>query len=111
MGVTMGQSPRALRVAANRATIAPLLAPRPLAVRGVRQPPVALARASGRLEYIEVGRCAKCRYTWRTNGNGAVRQHGPREKPCKGSGEMPSAHTVVLRDLYVPGEKWPKGRP
>lgn len=107
----MAAPTRAERLAANRAAIARLLAGKEFTVHGVREPRVALARASGRLEYVEVGRCAKCRFCWRTNGDGVMRKHGPSDKPCKGSYELPSAHTVVLKDLYVPGERWPKGRP
>jgi len=104
-------STHAERVAANRAALAPLLADRTLRVRGVVQPPAALARASGRLEYVEVGKCAVCKLTWRTNMTGGeVKKHGPKDKPCRGSHRAPLAHAVVLKDLYVPGEKWPKGR-
>jgi len=110
MSVTMGQSPRALRVAANRAALAPLLADRPIGIRGVRQPPVALARASGRLEYVEVGKCQACKLTWRTNMTGGeVKLHGPKGRPCRGSYKVPLKRTVILKNLYVPGEPWPKG--
>lgn len=63
-----------------------------------------------RPEYVEVGQCSKCRFTWRTNGNGVVKLHGPVAKRCRGSYELPLAHAVVLKDLYRAGEKWPKRR-
>jgi hypothetical protein len=106
----MARVPRAQRVAANRAALAPLLAGRDFTVRGVVLPEPALARASGRLEYVEVGKCATCKLTWRTNlAGGEVKKHGPRGKPCRGSLNPPLKHAVILKDLYLPGEKWPKG--
>jgi hypothetical protein len=114
MSAVMARSPRvsrAERVAANRAAIEQLLASRPLRVRGVQPPPVALARASGRLEYVEVGQCRTCKFTWRTNlTGGEVKKHDRDGKTCTGSHKPPLKHTVVLKDLYVPGERWPKGR-
>ena len=112
MGVTMGQSSRALRVAANREAIASLLAARGVVVPPAPRTPVPVGRRGTRpLEYVEVGKCPVCKLTWRTNMTGGeVKKHGPRDKPCRGSHRAPMAHAVVLKDLYVPGEKWPKGR-
>jgi len=104
----MARVSRAQRVAANRAALAPLLAGRDLTVRGVVPPARAIAQASGHLEYVEVGKCPVCKFTWRTNlTGGEVKKHGPKDKPCRGSFKPPLKHAVVLKDLYVPGERWP----
>jgi hypothetical protein len=97
-------------VAANRAAIAAVLANRQITVREVRPTPPALARASGRLDYVEVGKCPACKCTWRTNlTGGEIKKHGCGGKSCPGSHRAPLKHAVVLKDLYVPGEPWPKG--
>jgi len=105
----MGTMTRADRLAINRASLAATLAARPIRVRGVYRPASGPARIANRLEYVEVGKCSVCKYTWRTNMTGGeIKQHGPRNKPCRGSHKAPLKHTVVLKDLYVPGEPWPK---
>jgi hypothetical protein len=115
MSAVMARSPRvsrAERVAANRADIEGLLAERGIATSlAPRLPEPVGPRGTRPLEYVGIGQCRTCKLTWRTNVTGGeVKRHGPKGKPCSGSYKPPLRHTVVVKDLYVPGERWPKGR-
>src|SRR5690349_12970425 len=112
MGAVMTRSPRvsrAERVAANRARIEQLLVARGVVTPPAPQPLVPAVRAGSRpLRYVEVGQCRTCKFTWRINMTGGeIKKHDREGKPCAGSYKPPLKHTVVLKDLYVPGERWP----
>ena len=99
---------RAERVAANRTAVAARLGGGHFAVHGVRVPVERGPVTGPPVEYIEIGRCGKCRRAWRLNGAGGLMLHGPYVKRCAGSHELPDAREVVPKSLYLAGERWPK---